>query len=38
MADRSKKLEWDAANLHATNAPEIEPLIHRTYRRGWKLI
>jgi hypothetical protein len=33
-----KKLEWDAANLRATNAPEIEPLIHRTDRRGWKLI
>jgi predicted dehydrogenase len=33
-----KKLEWDAKNLRATNAPEIEPLIHRQYRKGWKLI
>jgi predicted dehydrogenase len=32
-----KKLEWDARNLRATNAPEIEPLIHRKYRKGWKL-
>jgi hypothetical protein len=33
-----KKLEWDFRNLRATNAPEIEPLIHRRYRKGWKLI
>jgi predicted dehydrogenase len=33
-----KKLEWDAKNLRATNAPEIEPLIHRQYRKGWKLV
>lgn len=33
-----KKLEWDAANLKATNAPEIDPLIHRQYRKGWKLV
>jgi predicted dehydrogenase len=33
-----KKLEWDAANLKATNAPEIEPMIHREYRDGWKLV
>lgn len=32
-----KKLEWDAENLKATNAPEAEPLIHREYRAGWKL-
>jgi hypothetical protein len=32
-----KKLEWDAQNLRATNAPEIEHLIHRQYRKGWKL-
>ncbi len=32
-----KKLEWDAKKLRATNAPEIEPLIHRKYRKGWKL-
>jgi predicted dehydrogenase len=33
-----KKLEWDAKKLRAKNAPEIEPLIHRKYRKGWKLI
>jgi predicted dehydrogenase len=33
-----KKLEWDFKNLRAMNAPEIEPLIHRKYRKGWKLI
>jgi predicted dehydrogenase len=33
-----KKLEWDFKSLRATNAPEIEPLIHRKYRKGWKLI
>jgi predicted dehydrogenase len=32
-----KKLIWDAKNLKATNAPEIEPLIHRKYRKGWNL-
>jgi len=33
-----KKLAWDARHLRATNAPEIEPLIHRQYRKGWKLV
>lgn len=33
-----KKLAWDARKLRATNAPEIEPLIHRKYRKGWKLV
>jgi len=32
-----KKLEWDYRNLRATNAPEIEPMIRRKYRKGWKL-
>ena len=32
-----KKLEWDAVNLRATNAPEADPLIKRDYRSGWKL-
>jgi len=32
-----KKLVWDAQKLRATNAPEIEPMIHRKYRKGWKL-
>lgn len=33
-----KKLEWDPKKLRATNAPEIEPMIKRKYRKGWKLI
>ncbi|MDX2030656.1 MAG: Gfo/Idh/MocA family oxidoreductase [Blastocatellia bacterium] len=33
-----KKLIWDPKALRATNAPEIEPMIHRSYRKGWKLI
>ncbi len=33
-----KKLIWDPKTLRATNAPEIEPMIHRSYRKGWKLI
>ncbi len=33
-----KKLEWDAANMRATNAPEAEPFLKRpTYRDGWSL-
>jgi predicted dehydrogenase len=32
-----KKLEWDAENLKATNAPEAERIIRREYRKGWKL-
>jgi predicted dehydrogenase len=32
-----KKLEWDAENLKATNAPEADALIHRKYREGWVL-
>ena len=33
-----KKLEWDAVNLRATNAPEADKLIKRTYRQGWELV
>lgn len=32
-----RKIEWDAENLRATNAPEAEPFIRREYRKGWKL-
>ncbi len=31
------KLEWDAANLRVTNAPEANSLLRREYRPGWKL-
>jgi len=32
-----KKLEWDAENLVATNAPEASRFIKREYREGWTL-
>jgi predicted dehydrogenase len=32
-----KKIDWDAAKLKATNAPELEPLIRPTYRKGYSL-
>jgi hypothetical protein len=33
-----KKIEWDAENLRAKNAPEAEAIIRREYRDGWKLV
>jgi predicted dehydrogenase len=32
-----KKLEWDAENLKAKNAPEADPFIRRKYREGWTI-
>jgi predicted dehydrogenase len=32
-----KKVEWDARNLKALNAPEVEPLIRPEYRKGYTL-
>ena len=32
-----KKLEWDAEEMRATNAPEAEPFLTRAHRPGWKL-
>jgi hypothetical protein len=32
-----KKLEWDAENMKATNAPEADQFIKRQYRKGWEL-
>ena len=32
-----KKLEWDAEKLTATNAPEAEQLIRKSYRKGWEV-
>jgi predicted dehydrogenase len=32
-----KKLQWNPAKLEATNAPEANRFIHRTYREGWNL-
>jgi predicted dehydrogenase len=33
-----KRLEWDAENLKAVNAPEADQYIRREYRKGWKLV
>lgn len=33
----AKPLEWDAAKMTATNAPEAEPFLRREYRKGWTL-
>jgi hypothetical protein len=32
-----KKVEWDAKNLTATNAPSLYPIIHPTYREGYSM-
>jgi predicted dehydrogenase len=32
-----KRIEWDAKNLRAANAPEAEQYIRREYRAGWSL-
>jgi len=32
-----KKIEWDAKNLKATNAPEVANIIKHEYRDGWAL-
>lgn len=32
-----KKIEWDAAKMEVTNAPEAAPMIKRDYRAGWSL-
>ena len=32
-----KKLEYDAKNLKATNCPEADKYIRKTYRQGWPL-
>ena len=33
-----QKLEWDSANLKATNCPAADPYIRKQYRKGWTLI
>jgi len=32
-----RKLEWNAAEMKATNVPEADPFIRRQYRKGWNL-
>jgi predicted dehydrogenase len=31
------KLQWDAARMKATNAPQAEQFLKREYRKGWNL-
>ncbi len=33
-----KKLEWNAAAMKATNAPEADQFLRREYRKGWDRI
>jgi hypothetical protein len=30
-------LHWDASNMKATNAPQVEPVIHGHFRKGWEI-
>lgn len=32
-----KKLEWDPVKMKATNAPEADQYVKRSYRKGWEL-
>lgn len=32
-----RRIEWDAANLRATNCPEAEPVVHKKYRAGYAI-
>jgi predicted dehydrogenase len=32
-----KRIEWDAANMRATNASECDEIIRPAYRKGWSL-
>ncbi len=32
-----KKLEWDTKNIKATNCPEADQFVRKTYREGWIL-
>ena len=33
-----RKLEWNAAEMRATNTPEADQFIKRQYRKGWELV
>jgi hypothetical protein len=32
-----KKLEWNAESLKATNCPEADQFLSKTYRKGWEI-
>lgn len=33
-----KKVQWDAKNLRATNAPELQAIVRPEYRTGWNIV
>jgi len=33
-----KKIQWDGANLKATNAPEADQYVRKEYRKGWEYV
>ena len=37
VGEMGKKIEWDAKNLVATNAPEVMQIVKKQYRAGWEL-
>jgi len=32
-----KRIEWDARRMRATNAPEADKYINKSYRKGWEI-
>jgi predicted dehydrogenase len=32
-----RRIQWDGANLKATNAPEADAIVRRPYRKGWEI-
>ncbi|MCP3690726.1 MAG: gfo/Idh/MocA family oxidoreductase, partial [Planctomycetaceae bacterium] len=32
-----KPLDWDGEKMKATNCPEADQYVHRSYRKGWEL-
>ncbi len=32
-----RKIDWDGANMRATNSPEANQLLQPAYRKGWSL-
>jgi predicted dehydrogenase len=32
-----KPIKWDAEGMRASNAPEVQPIIEGSYRKGWEL-
>jgi hypothetical protein len=32
-----KRIQWDAAAMKASNAPEAEPLVRKKYRKGFEI-